>query len=486
MRAVIDDGADDYRIVKAGGSSLALTGSSTWTGGISVNGGNLYFANEGNLGGANADVLLNGGYLYFTGSGNTTIDLSVGSGVTAGLDLASDKLYLGTNLTFTGTSTLYVRGSILRAAAGAKIHINGSTTFYNNRQHTSSGVSVPIVLNSNDLTVTVGSFGSSRAIRVYGSISGTGNLTGLGVHAGWPTGPYGANTFVGTYTSYGQTHVSGSNQGLTNVVVRYGDSHRKRLELEASNALAPASSTNPPVLRWTGGHSTFDMNGRAQTLGGLSSTLGDVANMGALTLNVGEGESYTFTRPISGAGKLTKKGLGTQILSGTCSHSAGTDVQAGTLDVRATLSGIGAVTVSGRLAGTGTISGPVTVNSGGVLEPGPAGAVGTHTLAAGLTLSDGAILDLQAGATTDLVRVTGGTFTGVDPGQRVFVRLSDSGEMVRGQPYVLIDWTEASASGVDASDFRCTADSPVNGTFGIQGTQLTVTPLFPGGVLLVR
>ena len=101
-------------------------------------------------------------------------------------------------------------------------------------------------------------------------------------------------------------------------------------------------------------------------------------------------------------------------------------------------------------------------------------------------MDDGPILDLQAGATTDLIRRTGGTFTGVDPGQMVYVRLSDSGEMAKVQPYGVIDWTDASASGVDVADFRTAADSPLNGVFGIQGTQLTVTQPFAWGVLLVR
>ncbi|MGE3306703.1 MAG: autotransporter domain-containing protein [Rhizobiaceae bacterium] len=86
------------------------------------------------------------------------------------------------------------------------------------------------------------------------------------------------------------------------------------------------------------------------------------------------------------SGKLVKSGAGTTILASANSHSGGTTVNAGTLEIATIGSIVSAATVNGgRLVVNGTAAG-VTIN-GGTL--GGAGTVGQTTVGAGGTLAPG-------------------------------------------------------------------------------------------------
>jgi hypothetical protein len=159
------------------------------------------------------------------------------------------------------------------------------------------------------------------------------------------------------------------------------------------------------------------------------------------------GNTVTYDGAITGPGKFIKMGDGTLTTGGAHNHAGGTDIY-GRLIVNGTSSGTGAVAVktlaaglgtNGTLAGTGTISGPVTVESGAQIQPGNLG-VGTLNLAS-LSLSTGSLLDLQLGAPTtgDLINVTGaGGFT-ANGGT---INLSDAGGLAAGT-YKLIDYAGA-------------------------------------------
>ena len=115
-----------------------------------------------------------------------------------------------------------------------------------------------------------------------------------------------------------------------------------------------------------------------------------------------------FGEPVN---TLTKTGTGTLTLSNTDTYKGPTTVSGGTLDVTGTLSA-SSVTVnsSGTLGGTGPV-GAITANSGGMVEPGVAGAAGilnsaTATLNSGSTFA--VLLDgTTAGAGYDQLNITG-------------------------------------------------------------------------------
>lgn len=155
----------------------------------------------------------------------------------------------------------------------------------------------------------------------------------------------------------------------------------------------------------------------------------ETASQGAI-LRVGDGTSagaaYTATiaSELTGAGGVEKTDAGTLVLTGDNTYTGGTVVSGGTLLVdnttgSATGTGAVAVNASGVLGGTGVVTGPVAINSGGRI----AGLDGQLLTTGALTLNTGSFTDVTLGAptTTALFQVNGaltlgGTLNVIDGG----------------------------------------------------------------------
>jgi autotransporter-associated beta strand protein len=100
------------------------------------------------------------------------------------------------------------------------------------------------------------------------------------------------------------------------------------------------------------------------------------------------------------AASLTKSGPGTLFLAGKNTYSGGSTVAAGKLSILGTNSSGVTITNGGTLGGTGTVTGPLFVLSGGVLRPGvtAAEAAGITHVSADLLVTPGDVLH-AAGAT---------------------------------------------------------------------------------------
>ena len=238
----------------------------------------------------------------------------------------------------------------------------------------------------------------------------------------------------------------------------------------------PGTATTPCMLK------VNNYNPKIGTLCGPTNNIVDLGTSASTVLTIGNDNGVgEFAGTIINKGTLVKIGTGTQILSGTNTFNSGsgTIVSNGVLlanNTTGSATGTGAVSVktNATLGGTGAVSGLVTVASGGILTPG-AGTNGTLTLNGGLTLNTGVALNYALGATTGKLRITGGTFTGTTGTGGVSVTLSNAAGLVVNQPYTLIDWTGATASGVDLADFVVTggptSPSPV---LSIVGSTLQV------------
>ena len=133
--------------------------------------------------------------------------------------------------------------------------------------------------------------------------------------------------------------------------------------------------------------------GNGGTTGGI---VGDVTNNGTLVFN--RSNDLILAGAISGPGALSQLGSGTTTLSGNSSAFSGsTTVTNGTLRVNGVLgNGTNTMTVSdgGRLGGTGTFGGNVSIGNG-VLAPG--NSPGTLTINGNLSLAASSVLDYEFG-----------------------------------------------------------------------------------------
>jgi autotransporter-associated beta strand protein len=258
-----------------------------------------------------------------------------------------------------------------------------------------------------------------------------------------------------------------------------------------SNGALPSTSFVTFGSATTNG--TLDLGGYSTTVAGLSVASGAAAVSQIITNNTTTaGANSMLTVDTSNgsssfAGLIedgTKGNVGLTVqgtvaansldLTSANTYTGGTMVNGGTLlvdNIAGSATGTGPVTVnsSGTLGGTGSIAGLLSV--AGTLSPGD--DPGTITMAGGMTLADGSILQMDLGTgDSDEILITGGTLTGADTGG-VTVEISDAGGLAVGQVYTLMDWTGASATGVDADDF--TATGAFGGTFDIVGNQLQLT-----------
>lgn len=187
------------------------------------------------------------------------------------------------------------------------------------------------------------------------------------------------------------------------------------IELQNSNATIAKNLTVPTITINPG-----DSHGH--TLG--STTNGNVVLDSDLTVEHDGTHVFTIGRPITGAYGLIKTGTGPLALTAANTYTGDTTIRGGTL----TLIGSGSIAASTdvsvasgatfqtassgytvheyfSLSGGGTVTGAVTVASGGIVSPGDA-EIGTLTLSA-LTLSSGSTVNFVfADATNGLVNVT--------------------------------------------------------------------------------
>ena len=207
--------------------------------------------------------------------------------------------------------------------------------------------------------------------------------------------------------------------------------------------------------------------------------------------------NQTFSGVISGNGGYNRSASATgtgaaTIFTAANTYTGNTVVNDGTLFVNnasGSGTGTGTVTVNGNgiLAGSGSMSGPVTVHNFGDVSPGPtAGSIGNLTTAGGLSLEAGSFLDIDLNTVSgndvsDKVIVTGGLSTLAS----VTLDLTNAGAATAGD-YTFLDYDSLVTGSL--SDFAVETSPPPGFTYAIMQdvpntsffVRLTAAALNPG------
>ena len=400
-----------YRIAKTGAGLLTLSAANGYSGGSVVTGGLLNFGSLANLG--TGTVTLDGGGLQWREG--TTTDISprlealAAGGAT--LDTNGNDPTLGSAISGTGALTKTGAGTLTLAAANS--YSGGTTVSAGSLRGTTTSLQGAIVDNTTVL-VDQDSDGTLGA-----ALSGTGTLAKQGdgtVTLGAPNSLSGGTTVTGGLLSFdgparfGTGDVTLDGGGLRWAAGTTGDLSARlaplgvnsatidtqandvtfgsvlsgpgrlrktgagTLTLAAANSFAGGTSVRGGTidfaslanlgtgsvtldgggLRWATGTST-DVSARLAALGSDGATLDTQAN------------DVTLASALSGPGPLVKQGAGTLTLAGANTNSATTDVAQGTLEVSGTVAAPLTVRDGATASVTGTATGHVTVRSGGTL-----------------------------------------------------------------------------------------------------------------------
>ena len=381
-------------LTKLGASSLVLTGNNSYTGGTTVSGGWLYIGNSLTKGYIVGNVSLeNNAGLAFSNTGNTFDGVISGNGRVEKSGLST--LTLTNANTYTG-GTEILQGTLMIGAGGT------------------TGAIVGNVANAGTLV-----FNRSDNTSFAGVVSGGGGLTKAGTNTLTLTGN---NTYTGVTTIQGGTLQIG-NGGTTgaiagNVANTGALVFNRSDNISFGGAISGTGSltklgTNTLTLTgantYTGGTTISGGTLQIGNGGTTGSLTGNIANAGALVFN--RSDSSTFAGIVSGNGSLTKLGAGTLILNGANTHTGGTTISGGTLEIGNGGSVAGNIVNNGILSYnaqniymTTTVNGVIS-GSGSLLKSG--GGTGTHTVVltgantytGGTTVSAG-VLSVGNGGTT--------------------------------------------------------------------------------------
>jgi fibronectin-binding autotransporter adhesin len=369
---------------KTAGGTLELTGTNSYAGGTTINGGTVAINNSSSLGASTGGLTINSGTLEVTTGFSSSRTLSLGT--------PASTLQIDVGQTFNitgvvgGTGTLNKTGSGTLVLSAANLYtggttISGGTLAINSAS--SLGTSIGgLTINAGTLEVSSG-FSATTAIALGNSTSTLqidgGQIFSVAtvVSGNGTLNKTGSGTLVlATANSYsGGTVLNGGTLSIIAGALGSG-----ALTINAGTLELAGSLTAAPTL----------------TLSSSSSAI-----------QVDNGFTYSLNSAITGTGGLNVTGGGTLALGGANTFSGGTTVTAGTLQLNA----------SERLLNTA----PLTVNGGTLNLQSFNETVGALTLSSGTITGSGTLtassITLQAGsisailAGTTLTKSTAGTMT---------------------------------------------------------------------------
>ena len=416
-------------ITKTGAGTLAIGGTNvnTFAGGVVLNAGVLRLNKSSALGAEGGLGLTINGGLLDNGSGGVitlsnyaqtwggnfsfigTTNLNLGAGA---VNLTGTRTVTVTANALTVDGAITNTGGITKAGAGTLI-LNGANT-YTGKTTINSGT---VILS-----------GSGTAGTIASDLEVAGGL--LNLSAGTKTnaaftlsgGPITNGTLQATsYALQGGTIISNATLGTGTATVTTGPTTLNGLLNAATLNVNSGTLTAGSAGRFTGAPTVTVSNGATLNLAG-NETFGSLAGAGSVSNSAGRitaggnNSSTTFSGVLSGAGELTKTGIGRLSLSGSSSYNGATAVSAGELNLSGGSIASSAVTVASgaSLSGYGSVG---TIGGAGAINPGNSPGILTTPQvnpSAGTTFNfemtgTAPIYNNAASSVNDVIRITGAT-----------------------------------------------------------------------------
>lgn len=347
-------------LVKNGSGSFTLTNAgNNFTGGVTVNDGNLIVTTESlksqtvaltaststltldqATNGIFADVISGAGSLVKSGSGTVTLDAVntyTGSTTISGGGLVGTTDSIKGNIALANASSVTFNQETAGTVSGT-ITGNGSLTLAGSGDVTLSGVNT----YSGGTTVSAGKLIGAAGVGIQGEIVNDAEVvfTGSGTYAGNMSG-------AGLMTKTGA-----------------GD-----LLLTGSSSYAGGTSLNQGTL-----------------VGTTDSLFGTITAAGGTNVKFAQTGTGTFLGEVVGAGGVIKEGTGSVALEGNQFYTGATVISAGTLLLSGDQATSGITVASGAtLGGTSNLGGSANIDVNGNINPGVAAVPGSLE-AAGITL----------------------------------------------------------------------------------------------------
>ncbi len=456
-------GAHGFTVYHSG--TIVLSGTNTYTGTTTITSpAVLQIDGTGKLGsGSYSGAIVNGGTFIDSSTALQTLSGIISGGGPVRVADAGTLVLTGVN-TFTGGTTVSNGGTLcLNADSGlgsstAGLTLNGGCLKNNNSQ--------PAITSSR--TITLGASGgyidagyfATNAVTLSAKLSGSGPLL-----INLDSSPVVLNNAANNYT--GNTIIGTNGPGY------FATGTQAWLKLGAAAVIPNGSGFGNVIINaaWLG---LLDLNGKAQTINGLSGDGTVASGTGAGTLTIGNNNATsTFDGTIQNGGgtvAIAKTGTGTLILSGVNTYTGNTTINAGTL----------------ALASTGSINNtPVIVLAAGATLD--VSAISSFALSSSTTLS--------ASGATSASTIKGGTtvnlgsrpitlnFDGVHPALTISqgtLTLTGNALTVNGS---------ALADGTYTLIQQTTGNVAASGAFTVTGTALGGKPasiaVVGGNVLLL-
>ena len=365
-----------------------------------------------------------------------------------------------------------VSGYVVNSANGSTMSLAG----FNNGQaiaivapNTATNVAtVNVAVTLNTLNTNPGN-ASEVNRRTFDTNLGTLNLNGAINAGGFDIRKIGAgsltlgaaNTFASTFeaTNGGVFLGTDTSLGTATVLVANGAANTVRY---ASSSAAARTLANNFTVSGAGVLAFGDANNTGPiTLNGTVA-LNDAANSKPFAV-IGS-NTLTVNGVISGVGALTKNNPGTLVLTAANTYAGQTTVGSGTLRLTGSLAGTTFVG-GGVLEGTGTTNG-LGVSTGGAIAPGTAGTVGQLNGSSASFGTGGNYLFDIAGATNDLLLLSGSLTAAATAADPFTITVSGTGfNDATAASYILVDGA-TTVVGFDPTKFALDTSAFASGATG--------------------